>query len=579
MNGARRRSAAAGVVIAVVAAGGISPAAGSAAQGTPAAQGGRGATQARRDTTRGFPISDAKVLQLCVRCHRRDSAGMVERISYERKTPEGWETSVRRMVTLNNVRLEPADARAIVRYLSNAQGLAPDEVKPGRFEAERRVIEHRYTADRTTEVTCRACHSLGRVITQRRTRDEWDLLIATHRGLYPDVDFQGFRRGGPPPPDSAGQPHPMDAAVAHLARAFPLRTPEWAAWSASMRPAPLEGTWLIAGHEQGRGDFFGRVAVTKAAGTTDEFTTRAMYRYVRDGRVVTRTGRSVVYTGFQWRGRSTESAADSGKREVMFVEPGWQEMSGRWFSGAYDELGMDVTMTRVAGGPAIAGVSRRGVRSGTRDQELTLFGANLPRAVTPDAIDLGPGLKVTRVVRATPDSITVRYDADSGAANGKRDLFVAGAAVRGALTVYDRVSRIKVTPAAGMARVGGAAFPKQFQQFEAWAWHNGPDGKPDTADDFEIGEVDVTWSVEEYSVTYNDDDLKFIGALDKNGMFTPALDGPNPARTGSRNNIGDVWVVATWQPPEPGARPIKGRAHLVVTVPLYMRWAPGPGTP
>src|ERR1043166_9572852 len=35
-------------------------------------------------------------------------------------------------------------------------------------------------------------------------------------------------------------------------------------------------------------------------------------------------------------------------REVMFVEPGWQEMSGRWFTGGYDEIGMDVSLSRIA---------------------------------------------------------------------------------------------------------------------------------------------------------------------------------------------------------------------------------------
>ncbi len=542
------------------------------AQGRGAAPGG-----ANRDTTRGFAINDQKVISSCTRCHRRDSTtGIVERLSYERKTPEGWEMSIRRMVQLNKVEVQPADARAIVRYLSNNQGLAPAEVKPGRFEAERRVIEHRYTADRVTENTCRACHSMGRVITQRRTRGEWDLLIATHRGLYPNSDFQAFRRGAPPAPGDTSNPaHPMETAAAHLARTFPLRTPEWTAWSATMRAAPIEGTWLLTGSELGKGNFYGRMTITKVANAPDEFTTKATYRYARDGRVVTRTGKSIVYTGFQWRGRSMESAADTGMREVMFVEPGWQEMSGRWFKGAYDEFGLDVSLTRATTAPVLAGVSRRAVQANVKDQELMLFGANFPRAVTAEQIDLGPGIKVARVVRVTADSISVRVDVDSAAAHGTRDLIVAGAVMRDGLLIYDKIHRVKVTPEAGMARTGGANFPKQFQQFEAIAVNNGPDGKPGTADDIDVGVVPVTWSIEEYGVTYNDDDVKFVGAIDKNGLFTPALDGPNPQRSANRNNIGDVWVVATWQPPEAGARPVKARAHLVVTVPLYQVWTAG----
>src|SRR5688572_33007161 len=230
-----------------------------AAFSTASAQGGA------RDTTTGFEIRDSLTIAKCAVCHARDSTGKyLGRLSYLRKTPEGWETSVRRMMTLQKVNVSAADARAIVRYLADNLGLAPAEARPGRFEVERRVVDYRYTADTRTETTCRACHTMGRIITQRRTRPEWELLVAMHRGYYPGVDGQGFRRGGPPPPDSAGAPHPMDLAITHLARAFPLRTPEWAACSAPMRPPPIEGSWSLSGNEPGKGPSYGRVTITNA---------------------------------------------------------------------------------------------------------------------------------------------------------------------------------------------------------------------------------------------------------------------------------------------------------------------------
>ena len=542
------------------------------------AQGGR-AGGAARDTTRGFVINDPAIIASCTECHARDTSGVIQRLSYLRKTPEGWEMSVRRMASLNKVNLKPDDARSIVRYLSNTQGLAPAEVVPGRFDAERRMISYRYTGDATTERVCRSCHSMGRAVLQRRTRGEWELLVATHRGLYPNSDFQAFRRGSPPPPDSAGAPQPMDVAIGHLARTFPLRTPEWTAWTATMRAPNIEGAWFMTGTEAGRGAFFGRRVVTKVLGKDDEFTTRTTYRYAKDGAVVTRTGKSIVYTGFQWRGRSMESAADSGMREVMFIEPGWQSMSGRWYKGGYDEIGMDVSFSRVTGGVMVGGVSQRGLKSNSKEQALTIFGANFPSQLSATTIDLGPGVRVARVVKSTPDSIVVRVDVDSGAAIGPRDVFVAGASSRAAVAVYDKVSRIKVTPLSGLARTGGVGFPKQFQQFDAVAYSHGADNKPDTSDDFEIGLVDATWSLEEYGVTYADDDVKFVGTIDAKGFFTPAVDGPNPSRSGNRNNIGDVWVVATWQPPEAGARPMRARAQLIVTVPLYVRFVPSRTAP
>jgi quinohemoprotein amine dehydrogenase len=482
------------------------------------------------------------------------------------------------MVSLNGVRLDPDAAREIVRYLSNHQGLAPEEALPGRFEVERRLVDYTYGKDRDTENTCKACHSLGRVITQRRTREEWELLVATHRGLYPVSDFQGFRRFGPPP-DTGDRRHPMEKAIAHLASAFPLETPEWKAWSATVRPPRLDGVWLLEGSEPGAGPVHGRVTISAVAGKPDEFTTDVAYVYTRDGRRVSRRGRAIVYTGFQWRGRNMAGGdTATALREVMFVERDWSALSGRWFTGGYDELGVDVTFRRLGRDVVLTGVQPAALRQGVAGQEVRIYGANLPASPRPASFDLGPGVRVTGVTEARPDVVTLRVSVDVKATVGKRDLFLAGAHRKEALVVYDSVHRIKVTPQAGMARIGGVVHPKQLQQFEAAAWHDGADGKPNTADDLPLGQVDVTWSLEEYAVTYDDDDIKFVGTLDQKGRFTPASDGPNPARSGNRNNVGDVWVVATYKPPGGGPE-LKARAHLVVTVPLYMRWDPWRVTP
>jgi quinohemoprotein amine dehydrogenase len=90
--------------------------------------------------------------------------------------------------------------------------------------------------------------------------------------------------------------------------------------------------------------------------------------------------------------------------------------------------------------------------------------------------------------------------------------------------------------------------------------------------------VPAAWTIDEYPVTYDDDDARFVGTIDETGLFTPAADGPNPQRSGNRNNVGDVWVVATHTPEGAGAKPIRARAHLVVSVPLYMRWDAWPAT-
>ena len=528
----------------------------------------------------GFAIEHETIRARCAACHIPDADGRMSRISFERKTPEGWQTSLQRMVSLNGVTLAPEEAREIVKYLSDNQGLAPEELRPGLFEVEKRMIDHRYLADTEVEFTCIQCHSMGRVITQRRTREEWELLMSTHRGYYPLTDFQAFLRMGPTPdqPGPDGEPpdarQPMERAVDHLSEVFPLHTPEWAAWSATMRPPRLEGTWVLSGHQPGRGAAYGTVTMGSAG--TDEFVTRAAYTYPATGERVARRGRGLVYTGYQWRGRSFESdEADGAMREVMFVERGMNEITGRWFRGTYDEIGMDVRLTRVVGSAVVAGVHPRAIQLGGGEREVRIFGAGFEDGVGPEDVDLGPGLTVNRVVSASLGEIALNVTVASDAVPGGRDVFVGDASLAQAVVVHDGIDRIQVLPRTGMARVGGIVFPKGLQQFEAVAFDDGPDGRPSTDDDLELGPVEVDWSLEEYAATFDDNDIEFVGAIDRTGLFVPAADGPNPDRDRNRNNVGDVWVVATLARDDNGDRPLRARAHLVVTVPLYLLFDAG----
>ncbi len=513
----------------------------------------------------GYQVTNQTVIDRCSRCHEVDESGRMSRVSYLRKTPEGWQTSIRRMMALHGARLNQADAREIVQYLANEQGLAPEELRPGLFEVERRSDDFDWDGDSDVEFTCIQCHSMGRVMTQRRTEEEWGLLIATHRSLYPLSDFQAFRYGGPAS-DEDDPRHPMERAIAHLAEVYPLETPEWSAWAATKRSPRLQGTWALSGHEVGKGPVYGTVTVTANPGDPDGFTTTASYVYAESGERVERSGEVAVYTGYQWRGRSNPGAADE-LREVMVVERDQQVISGRWFRGDYDEIGPDVTLRRAAG-TVVAGAHPRAVERG-ETTEVRLFGVGLSEA---DELDFGAGVVVSSVQSDGDGALRVQLEVAAEADLGGRDLFHGAALLEGAIVVHDGVDRIQVTPATGMARTGGASFPKGYQAFDAIGWNDGPDGEANTDDDLKLGRVDVSWHIEEYAATYGDDDIDFVGTIRQDGTFDPAADGPNPNRSGNRNNIGDVWVVATHQSATGGE--MTARAHLVVAPPLYMRWEP-----
>ena len=527
----------------------------------------------------GIPVTDATVVKACSGCHKPDEKQQLSRISFRRNTPEGWERTITRMLALNGLKIDAPTARAVVKSLSNSHGLAPEEARPSLYEVERRLGDESFK-NAALNGTCDACHALGRVISQRRTQQDWQLLIAMHRGWYPIIDRQTFRRMGPAPRDRDAEGrlpdlrHPSEKAADFLADTFPLQTKDWAEWSASMRPARIDGTWALSGWETSKGPIFGRVVLTPVAGSTDEFTTQTTYTYARSGEQVARAGRVTIYTGFQWRGRSTVGGAEaSALREVMFVERDWTKIEGRWFAGGYDELGLDVRLDRVGKDLTVVGLDHTALRAGVTGQTLKMYVANPPASLAPRDLDLGAGISATAATVAG-DVITVTVDVAATAAVGPRTLVVAGRPTPGAITVYDTVDAIRVTPSWNMSRVGGVVFPKMLARFDAWAFNNGPDKKPGTADDLKLDAVAATWSVEEYKATFDDEDTKFVGGIDAaTGVFTPNIDGPNPQRKGERNNMGDVWAVASYTPPG-AAAPLKGRSHLLVTAPLYMKFDP-----
>ena len=422
----------------------------------------------------GIPIQSELVRSRCGTCHKVDDKMRMSRISYRRASPENWEKTIKRMVSLNHVNLDPADARQILKYLADHNGLAPEDVRPIAFEAEHRLVEYTYTADKDTADTCSSCHTIARVMSERRTKEEWGLLIDMHRGYYPLVDNQpmnggqGFRRTRPvqTEPLADGRPpdnrHPMEKALEHLVKTYPLNSPAWAAWSAAMQPPKLAGRWAVSGYQTGKGPIFGQVVVSADPSGPDNFNIDTRYTVARTGETVSRAGKAIVYTGFQWRGRGGLPGSDNVWREAMIVERDWKEMSGRWFTGAYDEIGIDVKLVRLGSDTLVLGSDVTALKTASTGRPVKIYGANMPSGVKPEDIGLGQGVKVARIVSARADEIAMEVDIAANAPIGPRDLSVAGTVKPSALVVYDKIDGIKVVPQAGMARVGGAVFPKQL---------------------------------------------------------------------------------------------------------------------
>src|SRR2546428_11550388 len=79
----------------------------------PAAQTAQPGGESRADG--GIPVPRDLVKRKCGTCHRPDEKGRLSRISYRPTTPEGWEQTIKRMITLNNDPLEPGQTRHLRR--------------------------------------------------------------------------------------------------------------------------------------------------------------------------------------------------------------------------------------------------------------------------------------------------------------------------------------------------------------------------------------------------------------------------------------------------------------------------------
>jgi len=568
-----------------------------------------------QNSSEGIRIDDQLTITKCGGCHQRDANGMMRRLSYIRTSPEVWEQAIKRMVRLNGLTIKPEEAREILKYLSKNNGLAPEEAKPVFWEAE-----HLMSRDQSDKVpadelqhTCNYCHTIGRVLTQRRTKEDYDKLIAMHIGLFPGAEntLRPHRAHGPAeeapytiagtgmpyvvPPGSQGpitprladarmeNKYPADIAVEYLSKMQPLLTPEWASWKAVMHTPKLEGKYLLTGYQIGKGRVYGTVTIEPGK-EADEFVTKTELFYATTGITLSRTGKSVVYTGYSWRGRSSGGekeppSADPGThpaewREALLVSRDGNSLEGRFFWGGYQEFGIEAHLTRITTQPLVAGASIYAVKSPSTT-EVKVYGANFPADLKPADFDLGTGIKVTKLIKHDASVATVEVQVDSGLPTGIRDISVKHATAERALAVYDKIAYIKVTPDADMARLGGGIAAKQFAQFEAIAYAAGPDGKAETADDIPLGPVTARWGLEEFVSTPGDDDIKYVGKLNDSGLFTPNIEGPNPERKKQANNYptnnwGDVWVAATYTSPE--GKELKARSYLVVTIPTYVRW-------
>ncbi|MBB1487366.1 quinohemoprotein amine dehydrogenase subunit alpha [Oceanospirillum sp. D5] len=494
----------------------------------------------------------------CLACHSEQQAepAQFSRISHQRKTPEGWLMTIARMQIMHGLQISNEDRRTLVKYLSDKQGLAPEETAGSRYAMERRLNTMESFDSAEFAEMCARCHSGARVALQRRPAGEWEHLVHFHLGQWPSLEYQALSR------DREWFELALNNMVPALAKDYPLKSQSWQQWQQTDKPE-LGGSWSFAGQMPGKGDVHGQMQITSAG--NDEYQVRITGQYA-DGSPLKGKGSAIVYTGYEWRANLTFEGVGQEKikmRQVFAASKEGDQLTGRMFAAVHDEMGMDFSAVRQQSQPDLIAVQPAYIKAGTR-QTITLVGNNLGTDVS-----LGEGVSVEKVVLRDANKLVLQVRAAKDSEPGARQVTV-GQAGGASLTVYDRISSVKVVPEYSVARVGGngGSTPKYNAHFQAEAWASGADGKPGTADDLRIGYVPAKWHVEPFDAQAKaDNDVHFTGRMNAStGMFTTASAGPNPERRMSTNNAGNLKVVASVKD---GGQKLTGDGQLIVTV---QRW-------
>ena len=252
----------------------------------------------------GIPVESEFVRNACSSCHPTNERNVMSRVSYLRKTPEGWQQTLKRMIRLGHVQVSPDEARAIVRYLADHHCLAPSEARPVFYDPEKRWQHEELPDNEDFRSACTACRLGARPLAQRRTAEEWHLLKGMHLGYFPRAPFQGDtlpdRPDAPPGVPEDAFEDQADRAFDFLAQNYAFDNPDWRSFRARRTTRDLSGRWLVTTYQAGEGLVAGELIVEKSG---DDYRTRAEL-LLPDGSVERRQGTAILYAGYNWRGSS-----------------------------------------------------------------------------------------------------------------------------------------------------------------------------------------------------------------------------------------------------------------------------------
>lgn len=479
---------------------------------------------------------DSLTMQKCSGCHEVKD-GKMARVEEIRTTPEEWKVIIDRMARLHGMGLNESERETLLKEICETQILSLEELEKvsylNLYNNPQTVESPQSDEEGQLFGTCVRCHTAGKIYSYRMTESAWAKIRDFHYYMDPAIDGQMREMRWY---DEAGK------SLAYLAETRPYSQ----AWEAP--EADISGSWIILGHEPGKGNYRGHASVK--ADRNGDYTVTGTLNF-EDGMSERFQGEAVLYGGHALRTKT---------RHNNFVTLGAYSYTDGIIQGQHHFPAPDFrTSTSTwypADGPArILKVTPSYLLAG-ETTNLTLEGVKLPAVKAADIKFNNGNVEVLEARRDGEIIVAKVTYRGTGAAQANLEVKNLN---KVAVTLADQIDTIKVTPGLGRARVyGGVNFPAEGVQFEAIAY----------AGDLRLGPVPAQFKLTEYVTREGDDDLAWVGGIGKDGNYFPTSDyGRIPIREYKTEGTGLVKVQAEY---ERGGRQYTAEADLAVVPPDYV---------
>ncbi|WP_338754290.1 quinohemoprotein amine dehydrogenase subunit alpha [Bacillus sp. FJAT-52991] len=504
------------------------------------------------ETVSSDVLVSKQVEKSCVSCHAVDQSGKLERIEYMRKTPEGWAQTISRMERIHGLKITDEEREQLVTDLSRERGLAPEEAEKVQYWlANKPSYSEPMPENESVAQSCIGCHAAGRFEAQRRTEEEWKNLKDFHLVMYPSI-YLNHRH--------MDWPEESEKALEFLAKNYGEESEAWEKWKG--KEYDVTGKWKVAGFQGTNGYYIGDSEFSKSEkGYTEE----KKVRFIKDGKEENFSGDTKMFSGYMLRSHYKQG---ENKINGTYNVTSENVIKGDW--SKVDDLGITAEETYYkvqSETPEIFHAEPFALKKGETNK-VTLYGMNLKK-LKQELLSLPKGVEVVSLTAISDDQAEVEMKVDQKAEIGAFALNGEKVNVHEKWMLYDQADYIKVEPAYGVSRMGGAGpMDKVSIQYVAYAYSNGKDGKKESKDDLNLGPVDAEWSLLTYpEKNASRDDRPYIGELAKNGLYTPKAEGLNEAREFVQENVGSATVQAKVTI---DGKSFTATTHHISTVPDYV---------